>query len=451
MHLAQHHFQAQSRYVENAAAFALSHLYFKPYGVAACRMDQDAIRNGSVAVTTARGIMPDGLPFRFPDDRTPSPIPLRDRFPDGAERCDVVLSIAAYRAGGANCTLAGNGDQGALRYVSRDREVPDETTGGEMRVIQVAAKNFRLELADGESPREDRVRLPIARVQRDGAGGFAYDEDFVPPCIQIGASDRLMAVVTGLVEVIDQKSSAMARERAASRRSLADFASREVASFWFTHILHSALPALRHYLDARTIHPEQLYATLIRLGGGLCTFGMETHPDSLPLYDHDRLGECFLGLDSQIRAMLELAIPTNCVHIPLEPLDPEAPGEPTSAQTGFLAGKVFDDRCFGESQWYLGVQAQLSGVDLSARVPGVVKLCSAEEIAKLVKRSLEGPPLTHVPSPPAALSPRLGMEYFRIGRTGPAWERIALMKSVGVHVPDVIPDPVIELSVVIGS
>ena len=33
MHLAQHHFQAQSRYFEDAIQFALSSLFFAPYGL----------------------------------------------------------------------------------------------------------------------------------------------------------------------------------------------------------------------------------------------------------------------------------------------------------------------------------------------------------------------------------------------------------------------------------
>lgn len=452
MHLAQHHFQAQSRYVEDAAAFALSNLFFRPYGVAVCRMDDEAIRNAAVAVTAARGIMPDGLTFQFPDDTTPSPIHLKEHFPAEAERCVVHLSIPAYRPGGANCATADADEPASARYLASDREMPDETVGGEMRVIQVARKNFRLELDTGALPSDGRVRLPLARVRRDGAGGYTYDEDYVPACIQIGASHRLMELVSRLVEIIGQKATAMTRERAASRSSLSDFASREVASFWFTHVLHTALPELRHFLDAPATHPERLYSSLARLGGALCTFGMETDPGTLPLYDHDALGDCFLGLDSQIRSMLELVIPTNCVHIPLEPFDPQAAqGTVPTAQTGYLVGRVLDDRCLGESQWYLGVQAQLAGAELADRVPRSVKICSAEEISKLVSRALEGPTLTHVPAPPPAISPRMGMEYFRVTLEGPAWQRVALMKSVGIHVPDAIPDPRVELSVVVGS
>ena len=63
MHLAPHHFQTQTRYFEDAIRFAVSALWFKPYGLAACEMDSEALKNGTVSVLQARGLFPDGLPF----------------------------------------------------------------------------------------------------------------------------------------------------------------------------------------------------------------------------------------------------------------------------------------------------------------------------------------------------------------------------------------------------
>src|SRR6266550_2763489 len=81
MHLAQHHFQAQSRFFEDAVQFALTSLFFKPYGLVACELDRDALQNDSVALVHARGIMPDGLPFDIPaSDPALRPLPIGDRF-----------------------------------------------------------------------------------------------------------------------------------------------------------------------------------------------------------------------------------------------------------------------------------------------------------------------------------------------------------------------------------
>ena len=73
MHLAQHHFQAQSSYLETTYAFALSNLFFRPYGFTRLRLDSEAIRAGTVQVLEAWGVMQDGLAFEIPQGDPPPP------------------------------------------------------------------------------------------------------------------------------------------------------------------------------------------------------------------------------------------------------------------------------------------------------------------------------------------------------------------------------------------
>ena len=80
MHLAQHHFQAQSRFFEDTVQFALTSLFFKPYGIVACELDADTLMNDSVSLIHARGVMPDGLPFDIPSGDAPV-APLADSRP----------------------------------------------------------------------------------------------------------------------------------------------------------------------------------------------------------------------------------------------------------------------------------------------------------------------------------------------------------------------------------
>ena len=74
-----------------------------------------------------------------------------------------------------------------------NRTLRDETTGRDERPVQVGRKNIQL-LLDTE-PAEDLVSLPIGRMMRDGAGRIIFDPDFIPPCLQISASERLMLLL----------------------------------------------------------------------------------------------------------------------------------------------------------------------------------------------------------------------------------------------------------------
>jgi len=165
MHLAQHHFQSQSRYVEDCIATALSHSFFTPYGLAGCELDTDALRNGTAALLFARGLMADGTPFQMPDgDPLPAPRDIRDAFSPATDSHKLLLALPPYRATGAN--LAADGDGARFRAITRVQR--DDLTGTDERSVTLAGRNFRL-ILDSEAT-EGVVALSLAVVRRDGKG-----------------------------------------------------------------------------------------------------------------------------------------------------------------------------------------------------------------------------------------------------------------------------------------
>ncbi len=315
MHLAQHHFQAQSRFFEDTVHFALGSLFFKPYGLAACELNHEALQNDSVALIHARGVMPDGLPFDIP--ASDAPLSPRCRFASGSRRRRTAISSCSpfppYRPDQANFATNGAARTDAalspMRYTAESRVMRDAITGRDERALTVGRKNFRLML-DADAAGSDLsglIALPIARARRDGAGHFIYDPDYIAPSLHIGASPRLMSLVHRLVEILDAKADTIARGR---RGSSDEFAQREVSSFWLLHTIHASSPVLRHYEQAKLVHPERLYVELARLAGALCTFALDAHPRTLPAYDHDQPEYSFDALDRHIRTHLDIVAPT---------------------------------------------------------------------------------------------------------------------------------------------
>jgi type VI secretion system protein ImpJ len=433
MHLAQHHFQSQSRYVEDCIATALSHSFFTPYGLAGCELDKDALRNGTAALLFARGLMADGTPFQMPDgDPLPAPRDIRDAFSPATDSHKLLLALPPYRATGAN--LAADGDSARFRAITRVQR--DDLTGTDEQSVTLAGRNFRLVL-DSEVT-EGVVALSLAVVRRDGKGGFQYDSDYIPPSLQIGANETLTALVQRIVDVLDSRGDAIAANRGSAAPS--EFASREVANFWLLHAIQSAVAVLRHQAAARRIHPEQLYAELARLAGALCTFSLESHPRDLPLYDHEDLAGCLGRLHDHIRAHLELIVPTSLVTVPLAITSP-------SLHTGSIA----DRRAFEDASWVLGVRSSAGAADTISRVPRLVKVCSAKFTLELVKRQFPGLTLTHLPVPPSPIVPRAETQYFSVTRSGPCWDTLRQTNEIGVYVPDALPNASVELSILLGS
>lgn len=433
MYLGPHHFQAQSRYFEDSIEFATSSLWFAPWGLLDAQLDAEALKNGTVSLIHARGIFPDGLAFHMPEcDALPEPLAIGDLFPAASDSVTVSLAVSPHQPGGAQ--LNGNS-----RYKSEVRMLFDETTGRDEKPVQVGRKNIALTL---DPPQDgDKVALPVARITRSGAGQYVFDAGFIPPCVQIGASEQLMSLLGRLIEILEDKSSRFSRTAPGGRdRSWAEFSTQEIANFWLLHTVNSAVPPLRHQYLTKRGHPEELFRELLRLGGALCTFAFESHPRDLPRYEHGDLETSFGALDRHIRTHLETIVPTQYVQIPL-----------VKRADYFYEGAVTDQRVLDRARWIFAIRSPISEPDAIARTPHLVKLCSKQFVPELVKRALPGMPLTHLPVPPSSIPARADYQYFGVSRTGPCWDHIVQSRQVGLYVPGDLSDPAVELLAILEA
>ncbi len=439
MYLGPHHFQAQSRYFEDTIHFAAESLWYCPWGFLGVELNHEALRNGTLVLTHARGVFADGLSFDMPaGDVVPEPRPVEDLFPPTAHSVMVYLSVPQSRASAGNTALDPVSVNGGTRYIAEEKLIFDEITGLDEKPVRFGRKNIRF-VVEGEKTAGLQL-LPIARVLRDGMGHYIYDEKFIPPAMRMSASSRLLTLTGRLIEILEQKNQAFTGRVTGFDKQATGVSAQQVASFWFLHAVNTALASLRHqYLTAQG-HPEELYAEFLKLGGALCTFGLESSPAGLPLYDHSNLEACFETLDDHIRRHLEMVVPTNCVSIKLEQRDKY-----------FWEGDLPDSRYFGNSRWYFSISANVGEADLIMLTPQLAKVCSARFVPELVRRALPGMPLTHVPTPPSSLSPRIQNQYFTVNRGGPCWDHLIDTRRVGIYVPGDIPNPNLELLILLDS
>ena len=440
MHLGPHHFQVQSRFFEEITHFGISKLWYEPYGIVGLELDAEALRNGTVTVVHARGVFPDGLPFNMPEsDTLPPSRRIADLFPPTRESLTVLLAIPPFVSGAANCALNSQDPNGSTRYVAETAMVPDENTGVDEKPLKLGRKNIQI-LLDTE-PAENLQTLPIGRVRRDGSGHYIYDESFIPPCTQISASPTLMLLARRLIDILQERGATTSLNSRGKGKFQAGFSAQEVGQFWFLHAINSSLGPLRHIFFSKRGHPEELFLELLRLGGALCTFSLDSQPRKLPLYNHMALDVCFAEIERHIREHLELLAPSNCISIPLQ-----------STANYFYEGAITDQRCLDRARWMISVHSPALGdADVINRTQQLVKVCSAQFVPQLVKRALPGMDLTHVPVPPSAVARRVESQYFSVARAGPCWDHIVQTRRVGLYVPGEIPNPEVELLVILES
>ncbi len=439
MYLGPHHFQAQNRYLEDAIHFTAGSLFFENYGFAGLLVDADALRNGTLSLLHARGITRDGIPFQMPEsDPLPATREIRELFPPTATSLMAYLAIPEHRENDRNCVLPTEAATDPVRYQALEKLVVDEVSGRDEKPVYLGKKNFTL-LVETENA-AGYALLPLARILRDGAGNYVFDANFIPPMLDISASETLLMIVRRLSEMMEEKSRMLSGEVRGGSRFQQSFSPRDISTFWFLHAIHSAIPAFRHIFRTRRGHPELIYQEMARLAGALCTFGTDSHPRQLPLYDHAQPEFAFLTLDEHIRRHLEYVVPSNVVHLKFQKTKPY-----------FWSAAVTDDRCFGRSRWIFGVQSKIGEADLIRRTDQLVKVCSEKFVPELVRRALPGLPMQHLSVPPAAVRQKIEAQYFSLTKSGPCWDHLSQTKVVGVYIPAEIPDPEFEIQVILDS
>lgn len=433
--LSPQHLQSQDRFLEESLQFQLQALQFRPWGFQRLRLDQAALAAGTLALSEAAGIMPDGLLFEIPQSDPAPPVkPLADHFVEGVESVDVYLTIPNYRERGFN--VASTRRDAETRYRSEVEMVRDENTGQTEKPLMIARKNFRL-LVEDEN-REGNSTLRVARVRKSAAGLFQVDPRFIPPLLDCRASDYLVSIARRLVEILSAKSSELASSRRQKNQSLADFTAADIPRFWLLYTVNAAMPVFRHIFETRHGHPEVLYAAMLELAGALTTFSLTVHPRDLPAYDHDDPGACFTSLDEKLRLLLDTVVRSNYISLPLKLVQPS-----------IYATALDDEKYFQQTRMYLAVSADMKEGELIGKVPHLIKIGSADAVEHLVHSALAGVPLSYVNTPPGAIPVKLDYRYFALSQAGGPWETVVRARNLAAHVPGDFTNPQLELIIVL--
>jgi len=398
-------------------------------------LDQELLADGQLAISRASGIFPDGLLFDIPaSDQPPPSKALAEFFDPGVRDLDIYLTVPDYREKGLNVSAVGR--TGGSRYLAEITTVRDENTGTGEKPVQIARKNLRL-LAANET-REGSSGLRIANVQRTEAGAFRLNTRLVPPLLEVRASDYLLGLVNGLLEILSAKSSQLAAGRRQKNLSLADFSASDIANFWLLYTVNSHIPVLSHLLQGQRCHPEELFSALTALGASLTTFSTTIRPRDLPLYDHLNLSKVFTDLDEKLCLLLETVVPTNVVSLPLKHVNHT-----------IYATAIEQDKYLNNTRMYLAIAAETAEDSIIRKVPQMVKVCSSTHIEQLISNALPGVTLTHLPNPPSAIPIKMKYQYFSLNQSGAAWESVTRARNFAAHVPGDFPNPQMELLILL--
>lgn len=427
------HFQQQALAFENALAQNQRLIRGNPWGLRQISVDADALRGGILRINTLELAFPDGTLVNAPAD---NPLPLTRNLNDIAQigsQTVIYACLPALNPYGGNSTSGNKDGDGTRpsRYLSANSSVRDLYT--EALEAEVATLQANVRLMVDEENRDGHLCVAIARIARNANGAWEADPTFIPPLVEIAANPHLAMLIRRLLDILLVKSRALAARHREKVKSVVEYGTSDIASFWLLHTVNRNFPLLNHF-SASPTPPEDLYALLAQMAGELLTFSSELTLADIPLYAHENLTAVFTRLDTLIRELLETVVSNRYAVIPL-----------INTKPSFFVGRLESERLVENVDYYLSVSSELPTTKVLDMVPLKLKAGSPDDVEKILNSALPGVRLVHAAQTPSALPVRVGNHYFVLEPQGQIFDRMRGSRSICIYVPQALLELKLEL------
>jgi len=397
------HFQQQALFFESSVAQSLRLTHGNPWGIRKATLDADALRGGVLRLHALDMIFRDGVQIDAPGE---TPLPLSRNLADisqiGADTV-VYACLPTLNAFGGNSSGSDANSARPIRYIAARDTVRDLYTDALEAEVSTLLPNIRLMVEDEN--RDGHLCVAIARISKNANGAWEIDQEFIPPLLDVSGSPYLSMLVHRLLDILLVKSQSLAVRHREKVKSVVEYGTSDIASFWLLHTVNRNFPLLNHFAAIPT-HPESLYELMAQLCGELMTFSSELTLGDIPAYNHENLTAVFARLDTLIRELLETVVSNRYALIPLD--------------------------------YYLSVSSELPTTEVLDMVPLKLKAGSPDDVEKILNSALPGVHLVHATQTPVALPVRVGNHYFVLEPQGQIFERMCKSRSICIYVPQAL-------------
>lgn len=430
MLLRPHHLQAAERHIAENARLQVSFDHGYSYGLRRVVFSREAIANGQFELGECEARFRDGTVVSLAAGQEPDRVGLGDsaavpqRDLSGAfesdETIDVFLAIPKLRLGRANVSPERGGQQ---RYVGLAGELPDENGGGNEQ--EVSQRTLNVQILLGTDNLAGYETLPLARIKRAGAAEAApeLDGDYIPPLLACDAWPELARdYVRAVYDTIGHKIEVLSAQVISRGIMQGSAEAGDLHRLLMLTALNAGFGALRSLAFARGVHPHVVYTELCRIVGSLSIFRQERRPVDVPTYDHDDLAKIFRWARDEIRSLI-----TEVQEYRYERRDFIGVGRGMEV--------ALDAKWMGRDwDWFIGVHHQgIGGAECrELLLPGRLdwKLGSSEKVDFMFRFRRAGlEKQLEETSAPRALPQSAEWLFYRVKRSGPAWEELQAQDS----------------------
>ena len=272
----------------------------------------------------------------------------------------------------------------------------------------------------------------FAEIIPNGPGRFKLSADYIPPLVALQASANLTRWTRSLRDLLASRGADFSSVKRQRGIRAASTSAQEVMRVLMMQTFARYIADLQEHVRGGVTAPHQLYQQLRRLVAEFSVFseeisfagGLRDNPaeTELPPYDHDNLRACF-RIAFQRAEMLIKALTVGAeVGITLT-----YDGKLYKAE---LPPNLFES---DKTRFYLAFESELRGQDLFGRLSRTGKICSMEEMPRLLQAALFGLKIDLLPVPPEELPQKTpNTTYFLVDTRNPFWQGIRNGRNMAV-------------------
>jgi len=417
MLLGPQHFQQHDRFLlESMSLLAKSHGNHG-YGVISLEIDENALNEGTLALSEATGVFPDGTPFSLPAEANlPAPLAI------DSDIRDQIIYLSVPRSNQSDKDVAEQQSRASFeRYLLHDQEIEDRQTPDSDTAEVVFTGSLLTRLLPESADQAAFHTIPLARVLEIRSDNrVQLDSDFYPCAMSLSASQALSNLCRELRGLVTQRATELAGRLGKPNTS----DTSQLTQFLLLQTLNRAGPLLDHLSDYTSIQPIELYKELAQLAGELATITHSSRlPPELAAYTHRDQYSSFNPIILNLRESLNWIPDSTTNSIPVEHI-----------RAGIYKSTVKDLQLFNSSTFILAVKARVTPDELSRLLPKQTTIASKTKLRDLVEAQSHGVELKPMITVPNSIPMYDSYVYFEVQKNHPQWQEIALSGDIAMHI-----------------
>jgi type VI secretion system protein ImpJ len=469
MFLVPQHFQAADDHWLELHQLSVEFDHAYQYGLRHVDLDPEAIQNGFFQIHRCAARMKDGAVISLELGQGIDRKPLQGGLSEAQSlvaqleaplRSESVLmvylvvpkqrlgdrNVATGTAFGAETPSSAERAAGLCRYREVPLVRPDASLGGNEQEVNLKTMNVQLRLSTEDL--SNCEWLPIARIKRAGKAGPELDTDYIPPVLAIETWTPLAKILLNIYDRIGQTIEVLSDNVRTRGIHFADQDPAELERLMRLSYLCMTHGELGSLLFSRGVHPFTAYRELCRTVCRLSLLGPDRRPppferlpqfeqpvetlDSIPYYDHDRLGEIFRWFKAKIESQLQVSRPQT--RFEQRPFEGIFNGMQVAIKPEWL---------YPGWAWYVGItHKNISSQQCSEFfAPNQMhwKMGSAGHVDMLFRNAVPGLALKPLRQPPAPLPMRADCTYYEVSREpDPVWGDVVSTQTLAIRFRDLL-------------